>query len=62
MNLNEYIAAEEELERLYNLLEDTESDSEADGILRRADLLERRISEYLEEDKYILRNTEDDEY
>lgn len=62
MNLNEYITAEEELERLYTLLENIENDSEADGILRRVDLLERRISEYLEEDKYILKYTEEEEY
>lgn len=62
MNLNEYIAVEEELERLYTLLESVKTDSEADGILRRADLLEKRISDYLEEDTYILKPTEEEEY
>lgn len=60
MNLNEYLKAEDELDSLYDSLEQSQSESEADGILRRIDILETRVSRYLDESPRT--KTEEEEY
>jgi hypothetical protein len=59
MTLNDYIKAEEELDSLYDTLENAQSESEADGILRRIEIIETRISKYFEEEP-LTRHTEEE--
>lgn len=60
MNLSEYMTLQAQLEDLYTDLERARTDSEADGIQRKIDIIELRVDEILnvDNDRYI----EEEEY
>lgn len=55
MNLSEYMSLQAQLEDLYTDLERAKTDSEADGIQRKIDIIEIRVDEILniDNDRYI---------
>lgn len=61
-NFKEYQAIEEEVDALYSALETARTFSEAEGIQRKIDILENRLSRLLPTNENELYTEEEDEY
>lgn len=59
MNFKDYLKAEEEIESLHEMLEQSQSESEAEGILRKIHILEIRVAKYLDEETYSQKEEEE---